>query len=104
MRCETCKHWDRDNKYSPTYDNVTAHNCNKIVMLNHSNNYEKNMDDNVYDTSLPVEYEYKKNEDGWVSVIARKLHGLAYVEDGSSYYAALITHPYFGCCLWEENK
>ncbi len=102
MRCETCKHWD---KTSPMeYDNVTAHNCGKIIMLNYNNNYEEDMEPNVYDPSLPVEYEYKKNEDGIVSVIRRNLHGLAYVEDGSSYYAALVTHPYFGCCLWEENK
>lgn len=102
MRCETCKHWDRT--YDLTFDNVTAHVCNKIGMKNWRNNNDEEIPGDVYDPSLPVEHVYVKDEEGKVVEYKEKLHGLAYVVDASDYRAELHTHPYFGCCLWEEKK
>jgi hypothetical protein len=51
----------------------------------------------------PVERVYEKDDNGKIVKYSEHMHHLAYVEDGSSYYAALVTRPDFGCVLWEAE-
>ena len=78
--CETCKHWEkRAKKFLPEFGV-----CHGIGM-----NY--------------AETEWDK-ETGKIKLKQGSEHIKAFVEDGSDYYAALISTKDFGCVMHEEGK
>lgn len=96
MKCETCKHWDRESKYLYNYNNTKAHHCSAVNMLN-------DYDDPKYGP-IVVEREYTRDDNGRITDMKETMIAKAYVMDGSSYHAELVTRFDFGCVLWEENK
>lgn len=96
-KCLTCKYWGSGKDTNVArYANTIAYRCYKIMMREYYS-------DGGYDPlKCPVETVYEKDENGNVKY-SEHMHHLAYVEDGSSYYAALVTRPDFGCILWEQK-
>lgn len=70
MTCKNCKHWRQDDEYWNAEKYAGYGRCQRIP---HGNGDEK-----------------------WGS----KPSGEAFVEDGSGYYACLITHEEFSCVLF----
>lgn len=77
--CSTCAWWSREKENPP----LNLRKCNYMEMYSDASYWEKETDIRV---SLRPEYKDKK----------------AFVEDGSSYYAELMTMPDFGCVAHEE--
>lgn len=73
--CETCKHWGRDD--DDYLQEVGIKQCVVVPML--------------WDS-----YEWSKDRDHRV-LKAECAGNLAFVKDGSDYYASLFTRPNFAC-------
>jgi len=73
--CETCKYWEQAKSYS------SAKRCRKIELLWLSQEWDK----------TTGKLKFKENTP------------LAFVQDGSDYYAELVTKPNFGCNQWERK-
>lgn len=91
--CGTCKYWGRDG-YPLRFENCTAMECTKIIMPDSLNRDDPNN---------PIETQYEKDESGRIVKAREYMRHLAFVQDGSSYRADLITRPDFGCVLWEQR-
>ena len=75
--CETCKHWEEKGTYTKGVGK-----CHNIDMIDN-------------------DVEWSQGE-GRVLRKGRE-HVKAFVEDGSSYYAALLPTKDFGCVMHEEG-
>lgn len=79
--CGSCRHWDQESRKVPTLY----------------------LDDEPYEEPIPggwggceriIHRRHETDEEGEV----------AFLSDGSGYYAALTTKAEFGCQLWEARK
>lgn len=75
-RCVSCKHWDRSKEYEAGHSQGLGL-CANAKMLWESTEWEEKSDDRVF----------KESAEG----------SGAFVQDGSDYWAKLLTRPTFGC-------
>ena len=78
--CKTCKYWQHLNKDQYSEINGTS-KCKKVVQAWDATQWDE-------DGQRVVKTEYKNQ--------------LFFVQDGSDYYATLLTSPDFGCVQHEE--
>ena len=84
MRCDKCVHWDTNTKDNLLDDSIRK--CNKPIMFWSAT-------------------EWKEVGDDYGRVRIDKYADLKmFVEDGSDYYAALLTTADFYCAHFEEKK
>jgi hypothetical protein len=83
-RCDQCQHWDRDNKenvYTPGMTDVRK--CNRAGMF--------------WDVT-------EWSDDGARAVKAEHKDDQMFVQDGSDYYAFLLTRAGFYCASFKEAE
>lgn len=79
MKCADCKHWCQD-VFRRVGEEPEVRKCEKIKMFWDSTDWDSTGDNRVFiDDSL------------------------AFVQDGSDYYAELLTKPDFCCIMWEAQ-
>lgn len=76
--CKTCKYWQHLDKFPEIKG---ASECKKVVQAWGATQWDEN-------GQRVLKAEYKNQ--------------LFFVQDGSDYYAALLTYPDFGCIEYEE--
>ena len=81
--CATCKHWNRSRPYQSGYG-LGIGTCDAVVQFWAATEWNEDGDARVF---MP-EHKDKK----------------AFVQDGSDYYAELLTMPDFGCIQHEEKQ
>lgn len=95
--CRNCRHYQAGagGTYTSKSQTVKMGKCKRISMEMYS--YVES--DETYMT-----VDYKTKQPTEKKMLFPMSFSLAYVEDGSSYYAALITAPEFGCVLFEQEE
>lgn len=104
MTCQYCKHWGTTRRGEPAEANRLGMKiCTGIREVN---KIEDDIPDSVRFIINPENGWKYSNHTSEAYQKAYKEAGekeLAAVEDASTYYAALLTHPSFKCCKFEEN-
>lgn len=117
--CKTCKHWNpKDIRSRHPETMAEMGTCDGIDMYcgiegripdvwarvreKNQRILQSNMsaDDKIKYTESPTDKEYAEFYEGVRNELRKEL---AFTEDASTYYAALITHEDFGCVKWEEK-
>lgn len=98
MRCDECRHWNRDAQSSGwESDKIGFHPCSAVR--------ERWV---IQDEATPGRFPDHKNKsavEAWSAARSEALRASrAYVQDGSEYYAELVTGPDYFCALFEANK
>jgi hypothetical protein len=78
MNCKDCKHWDAENRSHGMKAEI--HKCKRMKMFWDCSDWSEDGNDRIFTDD-----------------------SLAFVQDGSDYYAELLTKPEFGCAMWEEK-
>lgn len=81
MECKDCKYWAKDEQ--TMYGNTGVKRCTKVKML--------------WDCT-----KWGEEDDDYERVLADEA-GKAFVQDGSDYYACLLTLGDFGCNQFEPQ-
>lgn len=87
-RCDSCRHWDTEEPLDWVQERAAFRRCLAVQM-------RCKIEDSV-------QTHLTGKERMAIEIEAIKA-ARAYVVDGSSYYAALITGPDFHCALFEAN-
>lgn len=91
--CATCRHWDESAR-----DPATDREGGGFGVCKAVTHFQDVEDEAPYDTTIEdVSAAYKKNREETIAAYRRRK---AFVEDGDSYWGALVTAPDFGCVLW----
>jgi len=81
MNCASCKYWEKEHVDAPK--NIEIGACQKVQMFWYSTEW--------------------KEVDGYYARVLTDESTKAFVQDGSDYYAELLTLPDFGCVQFEEK-
>ena len=93
MKCETCKYWDFEDNDTNLIPNTKQ--CKKPILYWDATEW----------TTKEIDYpgigKYKTNVDRHIKDEHKDLK--MFVQDGSDYYACLITRHDFFCAHWEQK-
>lgn len=78
MKCKDCKYWELISDYASVNSEVKK--CKRMKMFWDCTDWDDDCEKRIFTDD-----------------------SLAFVQDGSDYYAELLTKADFGCVMWEER-
>ena len=80
-RCVSCRHWEPE---EPEHNNPEVRRCRRVYPWHDATQWDEN-------------YEARQ-------LTVDRSGDLAFAQDGSGYYACLLTRAEFGCVQWDVNR